>query len=65
MVAKCVLESKREAVPADPTKEVHWGEQTWEEMMMGYFSVIVNPAEAPVNSPRIRPAETALNNPSR
>jgi hypothetical protein len=21
----------------DPTKEVHWGEQTWDEMMIGYF----------------------------
>jgi hypothetical protein len=49
----------------DPTREVHWGEQTWEEMMMGYFSVIVNPADAQVNSPRIRPAETARNSPSR
>jgi hypothetical protein len=34
-------------------------------MMMGYFSVIVNPADAQVNSPRIRPAETALSSPSR
>ena len=31
----------------DPTKEVHWGEQTWEEMMLGYFNVVVKgPAEA-------------------
>jgi peroxiredoxin/mono/diheme cytochrome c family protein len=22
----------------DPTKTVHWGDQTWEEMMIGYFS---------------------------
>jgi hypothetical protein len=21
----------------DPTKEVRWGEQTWDEMMIGYF----------------------------
>ncbi len=21
----------------DPTKEVHWGDQTWDEMMIGYF----------------------------
>jgi hypothetical protein len=26
----------------DPAKEVHWGEQTWEEMMMGYFNVAVD-----------------------
>ena len=43
----------------DPTKEIHWGEQTWEEMMMGYFSVVVNPADAPVNAPRARSAEGA------
>jgi hypothetical protein len=42
----------------DPTKEVHWGEQTWEEMMMGYFSVIVSPTDAPVNAPRARQAES-------
>jgi hypothetical protein len=27
----------------DPTKTVRWGEQTWEEMMIGYFSVTVEP----------------------
>jgi hypothetical protein len=31
----------------DATKEVHWGEQTFEEMMMGYFSVVVAPGEGP------------------
>ena len=36
----------------DPNKEVHWGEQTWEEMMMGYYSVVVDPKDAPVNAPR-------------
>jgi peroxiredoxin len=25
----------------DPTKEVNWGDQTWEEMMIGYFDVAV------------------------
>ena len=25
----------------DPTKEVHYGEQTWEEMMFGFFDVAV------------------------
>lgn len=27
----------------DPTKEVKWGDQTWEEMMIGWFSVAVDP----------------------
>jgi hypothetical protein len=40
----------------DATKEIHWGEQTWEEMMMGYYSVIVNPKDAPVNAPRAQAA---------
>jgi hypothetical protein len=26
----------------DPTKEVKWGDQTWEEMMIGWFSVTVD-----------------------
>jgi hypothetical protein len=28
----------------DPSKEVHWGEQSWEEMMVGFFDVAVDPA---------------------
>ncbi len=27
----------------DPTKEVRWGDQTWEEMMIGWFQVTVDP----------------------
>ena len=30
----------------DPAKEVHWGEQTWDEMMMGYFNVAVDSRSA-------------------
>lgn len=26
----------------DPTKEVKWGEQSWEEMMMGFFDVAID-----------------------
>jgi hypothetical protein len=25
----------------DPTKEVKWGDQTWEEMMIGFFGYTV------------------------
>ena len=25
----------------DPNKEVHWGDQTWEEMMIGWFTYVV------------------------
>ncbi len=30
----------------DPTKKVAWGDQTWEEMMIGYFDIAVPKAEA-------------------
>jgi hypothetical protein len=29
----------------DATKEVDWGEQTWQEMMMGYFGVAVDASQ--------------------
>jgi len=38
----------------DPTKEVHWGEQTWEEMMMGYFNVAVDASQLPGAAARAR-----------
>jgi len=33
----------------DPTKEVRWGDQTWEEMMIGWFNYTIpaKPADAP------------------
>src|ERR1700681_3042983 len=27
----------------DPSKEVRWGDQSWEEMMIGYFEIGFNP----------------------
>jgi len=33
----------------DPTKEVRWGDQTWEEMMIGFFGTIAD-AEAATDS---------------
>jgi hypothetical protein len=33
----------------DPTKEVKWGDQTWEEMMIGWFSVAVDPKVSTAN----------------
>jgi hypothetical protein len=35
----------------DPSKEIHWGEQTTEEMMMGYFSYVVDPGQE-IQTPR-------------
>jgi hypothetical protein len=31
----------------DPSKDVKWGDQTWEEMMMGWFTYTVPVAQAP------------------
>jgi hypothetical protein len=33
----------------DPTKDVKWGDQTWEEMMIGFWGSVV---DAPVSSQR-------------
>jgi hypothetical protein len=30
----------------DPTKDVRWGDQTWEEMMIGFFATVVEPPTA-------------------
>ncbi len=27
----------------DPSKDVRWGDQTWEEMMIGFYSTVVDP----------------------
>jgi hypothetical protein len=32
---------------ADPTKEVTWGEQSWDEMMVGFFNLVFD-AKMPV-----------------
>ncbi len=47
----------------DPTKEVHYGEQTWEEMMIGFFDVAV-PMNTTANDlmfPKKHPREQARN----
>jgi len=31
----------------DPSVEVHWGDQTWEEMMIGFFDVSIDAKAAP------------------
>ena len=30
----------------DPTKDVSWGDQTWEEMMIGFWGSVVDPLAA-------------------
>jgi hypothetical protein len=36
----------------DPSKDVRWGDQTWEEMMIGFFSTIAEPPTAPTAQPQ-------------
>ena len=45
----------------DPTKPVRWGEQTWEEMMIGYVDVDV-PANSPppIEKTELRPAAVRI-----
>jgi hypothetical protein len=45
----------------DATKEVHWGEQTWEEMMIGFFdvSVPVNKTAMDLMRPKSQPKPAA------
>jgi mono/diheme cytochrome c family protein len=31
----------------DPSKDVRWGDQTWEEMMIGFYSTVVDLPQAP------------------
>lgn len=33
----------------DPTKEVRWGDQSWEEMMIGFFDVAIEAGKNPID----------------
>jgi hypothetical protein len=37
----------------DPTKSVHWGEQTWEEMMVGTFEAVLEDQDLTLGAPRV------------
>jgi len=47
--------SEKNLANPDPTKPVRWGDQTWEEMMIGYYSTL--PMET-VDAGQTRPEET-------
>jgi len=34
----------------DPTKDVKWGDQTWEEMMIGWFNYTIDPQQSSVQT---------------
>jgi hypothetical protein len=41
----------------DPTKEVTWGDQTWEEMMVAQFDAILEDQDLRLGRPKVGPAE--------
>ncbi len=44
VVAKATFDnSKNNPANPDPTATVKWGEQSWEEMMIGFFDIVVDP----------------------
>jgi len=44
VVAKATYDnSKNNAANPDPTVTVKWGEQSWEEMLVGFFDIVVDP----------------------
>ena len=45
--------SKENKFNPDPSKDVKWGDQTWEEMMIGFWSTVVQPP-AKVATPQER-----------
>jgi len=40
----------------NPKQEVRWGDQTWEEMMIGWFDVAIDPKMNPIDLYRPKPA---------
>ena len=38
--------STKNAYNPDPTQTVRWGDQTWEEMMIGFFTTLVDTTAA-------------------
>ena len=32
----------------DPTKDVYWGDQSWDEMMVGFFNIVFDAADEPL-----------------
>jgi peroxiredoxin len=48
--------SERNLSNPDPTIEVRWGEQTWEEMMIGYFEGTLLSQDLSLPKPQVTPA---------
>jgi peroxiredoxin len=44
----------------DPTQPVRWGEQSWEEMMLGFFDILMPPGTVKKSGKTKKPATTGL-----
>lgn len=44
----------------DPTQAVRWGDQSWEEMMLGFFDVLIPPGERPKKGKTRKPVGFGL-----
>ena len=51
--------SEKNAYNPDPTKAVRWGEQTWEEMMIGYIDYVDDASPAAVEAESKKAADAA------
>jgi hypothetical protein len=50
--------SEKNLANPDPSQPVRWGEQSWEEMMLGFFDVVLPPGEQ--HEPGSKPVTTGL-----
>ena len=57
-ILKCVAHfdnSKHNPSNPDPTQKVRWGEQTWDEMMIGYFEAVFMNQNLSIPEPTVTP----------
>jgi hypothetical protein len=52
--------SKDNPANPDPSQPVRWGDQSWEEMMLGFFDILMPPGSAPKEGKTRKPATTGL-----
>jgi hypothetical protein len=52
--------SKDNPANPDPSQPVRWGDQSWEEMMLGFFDILMPPGSAPKKGKTRKPATTGL-----
>jgi 1,4-alpha-glucan branching enzyme len=59
MTLKCTAtydNSEKNLANPDPTKTVGWGDQTWQEMLVGQFEAVLEEQDLRLGLPKIMPA---------